>query len=93
MKSKVIDELFLNYEEDLYENDHQMEMFVESKKDKYKAIIQVLNSYNLRNTDKLTMAIQKYVQQIYAENSYLNEKFYKKGFKDGANVVIDCIEQ
>lgn len=50
-----------------------------------------LNLENKEDNKKIIDCIEDYIELINKDNAILNEKFYKNGFKDGVNLLIECI--
>lgn len=62
---------------------------------KYYEMIDYIENLNLKSSlenKEIIRLIEKYIEQINVENCYMNEKFYKNGFKDGVNLVMECLK-
>ena len=53
--------------------------------------IENLKLQNSLENKKIIELVKKYIEYLNTENAYLNEKFYKNGFKDGLNLIMECI--
>lgn len=65
-----------------------------NKNKKYYEMIDYIENLNLQSSfenKEIIRLIEKYIEQINIENSHMNEKFYKNGFKDGVNLALECL--
>lgn len=88
----ILSNIFDNKEEQLYakiEKYKKIEMN-KSKKISYDIINQKLED-NLPNCEDIKKYIEEYFNQENLISSYENEKFYKEGFSDAIQLILECI--
>lgn len=94
-EESLIDSWYNNRAENLYIlNDVDKKKIAEITKgeDTYQIIVDEISKLD-RNNDKesLLEKIDKHCNKLVNIGGYENEKFYKVGFMDGINLIIECI--
>ena len=94
-EESVIDYWYNTRSENLYIlNDVDKKKIAEITKgeDTYKIIVDEISKLD-RNDDKESLfeKIDKHCNKLVNIGGYENEKFYKVGFIDGINLIIECI--
>ncbi len=68
-------------------DDHDID--VSKKLDRFDETLTGISDPSLRA--KLEKDMDDIVGEIYRENSYYYEKYYREGFKDGMQLMLECI--
>lgn len=94
-KKEVLDNLFESRETNLYvltEEDKKKIENLTKNNDSYEKLFNVIEELS-NDTNKLEKArnsLDSYIDKINIESSYENEKFYKIGFSDAINLLLEC---
>ncbi|MCI8548743.1 MAG: hypothetical protein HFJ38_07680 [Bacilli bacterium] len=90
--------LFESREENLYsltEKDKEKIKELTKNNDNYEKLFglleNLLNSPN--NLEKVRNSLDSYIDKINIIGAYENEKFYKIGFSDAINLVLECVSR
>lgn len=96
-ESNVLNDLFVSREENICaitECDKKRIKELTKNNDTYQMLLDKLDE--LSNDDiakaKVKDSLESYIDKVNIIGSYENEKFYKIGFADGINLLINCIE-
>lgn len=94
-EQSVLNQLFVSREENLCAlNEYDKKRIKESTKgnDTYQMLIDKLEE--ISNDDvsksKVRASIESYIDKVNIIGSYENEKFYKIGFADAMNLILEC---
>lgn len=97
IESNILNDLFVSREENicaLTEIDKKRIKELTKNNDTYQMLLDKLDE--LSNDDiakaKVKDSLESYIDKVNIISSYENEKFYKIGFADGINLLINCIE-
>ena len=94
-EESVIDYWYNTRSEDLYIlNDVDKKKIAEITKgeDTYQIIVDEISKLaNKDDKEKILEKIDKHCNKLVNIGGYENEKFYKVGFIDGINLIIECI--
>jgi len=94
-EESVIDYWYNTRSEDLYIlNDVDKKKITEITKveDTYQIIVDEISKLaNKDDKEKILEKIDKHCNKLVNIGGYENEKFYKVGFMDGINLIIECI--
>lgn len=95
-KSSVLNDLFVSREENicaLTEFDKKKIKELTKNNDTYQILLDKLEE--LSNDDiakaKVKDSLESYIDKVNVIGSYENEKFYKIGFADAMNLILECI--
>lgn len=92
MNQKILNKIFQAREEKLYENTYNSQTLRKNKYELYNKIINSIKDlHNNVENNKIIHNIDDYIELINRENTYINEKFYKNGFKDGISLMWECM--
>lgn len=94
LNKKILNTIFKNREEELYKNTYKSKIVNKNKNEKYYELINNIKNLKLKNDEdykEIINCMDNYLELINRENAYLNERFYKSGFKDGMNLVLECM--
>lgn len=95
-KDSVIEEWFNSRSEELYIlNDVDKEKIAQITKgiDTYEEVEKQIRTLPKEyNSEKILDDIEIHCNKLVNIGSYENEKFYKVGFMDGINLIIECID-
>lgn len=96
VESNILEEIFLDREQEVLSKITEEERMImdEIKKfnneEKLKALIKQVEDKNLRKRiDKL---YEYAVEDVFKLNSVNLEKYYMQGFKDGVNLILECVK-
>lgn len=95
-KKEVLDNLFESRETNLYvltEEDKKKIENLTKNNDTYEKLFNVIEELS-SDTDKLEKvrdSLDSYIDRINIAGSYENEKFYKIGFSDAINLLLECV--
>ena len=95
-KKEVLDNLFESRETNLYvltEEDKKKIENLTKNKDTYEKLFNVIEelSSDTNKLEKVRDSLDSYIDRINIASSYENEKFYKIGFSDAINLILECI--
>lgn len=95
-KKEVLDNLFESRETNLYvltEEDKKKIENLTKNNDTYEKLFNVIEelSSDTNKLEKVRDSLDSYIDRINIANSYENEKFYKIGFSDAINLILECI--
>lgn len=94
-EESIIDSWYNNRSEDLYIlNDVDKKKIAEIIKgeDTYQIIANEISRFtNKDDKERILGKIDKHCNKLVNIGGYENEKFYKVGFMDGINLIIECI--
>lgn len=95
-KETVLNKLFENREENLCmitESDKAIINELVSKNNTYQTLLEKIEglSEDKNLTDKVKESLESYMDRVNIIGSYENEKFYKTGFIDAINLILECI--
>lgn len=95
-ESNVLNDLFVSREENICaitEIDKKRIKELTKNNDTYQMLLDKLDE--LSNDDiakaKVKDSLESYIDKVNIIGSYENEKFYKIGFADGINLLMNCI--
>lgn len=97
MKVKeVLDNLFESRETNLYaltEEDKKRIKNLTKNNDSYEKLFNVIEelSSDTNKLEKVRDSLDSYIDKINIAGSYENEKFYKIGFSDAINLILECV--
>ena len=96
-ESNVLNDLFVSREENICaitEIDKKRIKELTKNNDTYQMLLDKLDE--LSNDDiakaKVKDSLESYIDKVNIIGSYENEKFYKIGFADGINLLMNCAE-
>lgn len=89
----MIDFILENKEEEIYKKSYKSKITSKNRTEKYNELINNIKNLKLKNEEYLNIInyLNQYLELVNQENASINEKFYKTGFKDGTNLIIECI--
>ena len=95
-KKEVLDNLFESRETNLYvltEEDKKKIENLTKNTDTYEKLFNVIEelSSDTNKLEKVRDSLDSYIDRINIASSYENEKFYKIGFSDAINLILECI--
>jgi Zn-dependent M32 family carboxypeptidase len=97
-KSSVLNDLFVSREENICaitELDKKRIKELTKNNDTYQMLLDKLDK--LSNDDiaeaKVKDTLESYIDKVNIIGSYENEKFYKIGFADAINLILECIRK
>ncbi|MBR2587671.1 MAG: hypothetical protein IKD77_00485 [Bacilli bacterium] len=96
-EESILNELFSSREEFICViTDYDKEKIKELVKDNY-SFRELLSrieelSNNKKTENEIKDNLESYIDGIHAVSSYENEKFYKIGFADAINLMIECLK-
>ncbi len=95
-KKEVLDNLFESRETNLYvltEEDKKKIENLTKNNDTYEKLFNVIEelSSDTNKLEKVRDSLDSYIDRINIASSYENEKFYKIGFSDAINLILECI--
>ncbi len=95
-ESNVLNDLFVSREENICaitEIDKKRIKELTKNNDTYQMLLDKLDE--LSNDDitkaKVKDSLESYIDKVNIISSYENEKFYKIGFADAMNLILECI--
>lgn len=97
VNNSILNKIFESREEDLCslsEKDKKSLKEILSKSKSFKDVLSAIDNIPecfIETRKLITDAVEEHVDKINLEKAYENEKFYKCGFVDGVNLIIDCI--
>lgn len=93
LNKKMLDFILENKEEEIYKRTYKLKVVSKNKAEKYHELINNIKNLKLKNEEYINIInyLNQYLELVSQENIYINEKFYKTGFKDGTNLIIECI--
>ena len=96
-EQSVLNQLFVSKEENicaLTESDKKRIKELTKDNDTYQMLLDKLEE--LSNDDisksKVKDSLESYIDKVNVIGSYENEKFYKIGFADAINLILECIK-
>ena len=94
-KCSALNDLFVSREEDicaLTEYDKKRIKELTKSNDTYQMLLDKLDE--LSNDDRtkamIKNSLESYIDRVNVIGSYENEKFYKIGFSDAINLILEC---
>lgn len=94
-EGSILNELFSSREEFIcvitdYDKEKIQELIKEN--DSYKVLLNKIDELSIDDKIKngFKDSLESYIDGIHAISSYENEKFYKIGFADAINLIIEC---
>ena len=95
-KKEVLDNLFESRETNLYvltEEDKKKIENLTKNNDTYEKLFNIIEelSSDTNKLEKVRDSLDSYIDRINIASSYENEKFYKIGFSDAINLILECI--
>lgn len=94
LKEQILTNIFERREEELYKITEDVKEILKKKteiKMDISKIVQQLNDDEIIK-EMIGKSIEKYIEISNIEIAFYNEKFYKKGFKDGIKFVSELIQ-
>ena len=94
-KKEVLDNLFESRETNLYaltkEDKKKIENLTKNN-DTYEKLFNIIEelSSDTNKLEKVRDSLDSYIDRINIVGSYENEKFYKIGFSDAINLILEC---
>lgn len=97
-KGSVLTTLFESREENLYsltEKDKEKIKNLTKNNDSYEKLFGILEdlSNTPQNLEKIRNSLDSYIDKINIIGAYENEKFYKIGFSDAVNLILECVNR
>lgn len=96
-ESSVLNDLFVSREENicvLTEYDKKRIKELTKDNDTYQMLLDKLEE--ISNDDisksKVRDSLESYIDKVNVISSYENEKFYKIGFADAMNLILECVK-
>ena len=96
-EQSVLNQLFVSREENICaitERDKKRIKELTKNNDTYQMLLDKLEE--LSNDDiakaKVKDSLESYIDKVNVIGSYENEKFYKIGFADAMNLILECIK-
>lgn len=95
-KKEVLDNLFESRETNLYvltkEDKKKIENLTKNN-DTYEELFNIIEELpsDTNKLEKVRDSLDSYIDRINIASSYENEKFYKFGFSDAINLILECI--
>ncbi len=94
-KKEVLDNLFESRETNLYvltEEDKKKIENLTKNNDTYEKLFNIIEelSSDTNKLEKVRDSLDSYIDRINIAGSYENEKFYKIGFLDAINLILEC---
>lgn len=95
-KKEVLDNLFESRETNLYaltEEDKKKIENLTKNNDTYEKLFNIIEelSSDTNKLEKVRDSLDSYIDRINIAGSYENEKFYKIGFSDAINLLLECV--
>lgn len=96
VESNILEEIFLDREQEVLSKITEQEKMImdEIKKfnneEKLKALIKQVEDKNLR--ERIDKLYEYAVEDVFKLNSVNLEKYYMQGFKDGVNLILECVK-
>lgn len=95
-EKEVLDNLFESRETSLYvlaEEDKKKIENLTKNNDSYEKLFNVIEelSSDTNKLEKVRDSLDIYIDRINIAGSYENEKFYKIGFSDAINLLLECV--
>lgn len=95
-KKEVLDNLFESRETNLYaltEEDKKKIENLTKNNDTYEKLFNIIEelSSDTNKLEKIRESLDSYIDRINIAGSYENEKFYKIGFSDAINLLLECV--
>ena len=92
----VLNNLFESRESNLYvltEMDKKQIENLTKDNDTYEKLFNIIKelSDDAKKLNKVRDSLDSYIDRINIAGSYENEKFYKIGFSDAINLILECI--
>ena len=93
-EESVVDSWYNTRSEDLYilnEVDKKKIIEITKGEDTYQEIVNKISKIARDDKEIILEKIDKHCNKLINIGGYENEKFYKVGFMDGINLIIECI--
>ena len=95
-KKEVLDNLFESRETNLYaltEEDKKKIENLTKNNDTYEKLFNIIEelSSDTNKLEKIRESLDSHIDRINIAGSYENEKFYKIGFSDAINLLLECV--
>ena len=96
VESNILEEIFLDREQAVLSKITEEERIImdEIKKfnneEKLKALIKQVEDKKLR--ERIDKLYEYAVEDVFKLNSVNLEKYYMQGFKDGVNLILECVK-
>ena len=96
VESNILEEIFLDRVKEVLSKITEEERMImdEIKKfnnaEKLKALIKQVEDKNLR--ERIDKLYEYAVEDVFKLNSVNLEKYYMQGFKDGVNLILECVK-
>lgn len=95
-KKEVLDNLFESRETNLYvltEEDKKKIENLTKNNDTYEKLFNIIEelSSDTNKLERVRDSLDSYIDRINIAGSYENEKFYKIGFSDAINLLLECV--
>lgn len=95
-EESIVDSWYNARAEDLYilnDVDKRKIAKITKEEDTYRKIVNEISKIAKKdNKERILEKIDKHCNKLINIGGYENEKFYKVGFMDGINLIIECIE-
>lgn len=95
-KETVLDSIFDDRDQGLlakrseYEKEIEYEIKMDSNEEKLRKFIDSIYNQKLKN--KINNLLESTLEDMLKRESASLDKYYKQGFKDGINLLIECIK-
>lgn len=96
-EQSILNQLFVSKEENICAlNEYDKKRIKELTKDNdtYQMLLDKLEDLSDDNISKSKVkdSLESYIDKVNVIGSYENEKFYKIGFADAINLILECIK-
>lgn len=96
-ESSVLNDLFVSREENICtitEHDKKRIKELTKNNDTYQMLLDKLEEISNDDISKAKVrdSIESYIDKVNVIGSYENEKFYKIGFADAMNLILECVK-
>lgn len=97
IKQSILNQLFVSEEENIcalneYDNKRIKELTKDN--DTYQMLLDKLEDLSDDDISKSKVrdSLESYIDKVNVIGSYENEKFYKIGFADAINLILECVK-
>ena len=96
-QSNVLNDLSVSREENIYditERDKKRIKELTKNNDTYQMLLDKLEEVSNDDISKSKVkdSLESYIDKVNVIGSYENEKFYKIGFADAINLILECVK-
>ena len=92
----ILEKLFEQRQEEIYDITNNKKNLIAKQSKDYSNVYIAID--NIPNTFKMTrenikLNMEKYLETLNDNQAYENEEFYKEGFSDAINLIMNCINK